>query len=149
VDYIKVDYHGTSIPLNQIATILAPEARLVIIQPWDKGALASIERAILKSELGLNPTNDGNMIRLVIPPLTEERRLAFVKRVQRRAEEGKIVIRNLRREAMEKLKGIEGRKEISQDDYNRASSQVQKLTDSFIAEVDQIAQGKETEIMEV
>jgi len=149
VDNIKVDYYGVPTPISQIATISAPEARLVVIQPWERSTLASIEKAILKSELGFNPTNDGNVIRLVIPPLTQERRLELVKVVRRRAEEGKIALRNLRREAVEELRKIEKEKRISHDEYERGLAQLQKLIDSFTEEVDRIVRDKEAEVMEV
>ncbi len=149
VDHIKVDYYGVPTPISQIATISAPEARLVVVQPWERSTLASIEKAILKSELGLNPTNDRNVIRLVIPPLTEERRKELLKVVRRKAEEGKIALRNLRREAMEELRRIEKEKGISHDEYERGLTQLQKLTDSFIEEAERVAQDKEAEVMEV
>ena len=149
VEHIRVDYAGVPTPLNQIAGISAPEARLLVIQPWDKGSIHSIEKAILKSDLGLNPSSDGSVIRIEVPPLTEERRQELVKTVRRRIEEGRIAIRNLRREAMEELKGFEKNKDISQDEYKRALDQLQKLVDSFIAEAEQTGQGKEVELMEV
>jgi len=149
VDYIKVDYYGTPTPLNQIATISAPEARLLLIQPWDKNALSSIERAIQKSDLGLNPANDGNVIRLRIPQLSEERRRELVKVVHKRAEEGRIALRNIRRSALEELRELERKGEISQDEQKRAQEQLQRLTDSFIAEVDKVGEDKEAELLEV
>ena len=149
VEHIRVDYAGVPTPLNQIAGISAPGARLLVIQPWDKGSIHSIEKAILKSDLGLNPSSDGSVIRIEIPPLTEERRQELVKTVRRRIEEGRIAIRNLRREAMEELKGFEKNKDISQDEYKRALDQLQKLTDSFIAEAEQTGRDKEVELMEV
>ena len=144
VDHIKVDYHGVPTPLNQMATISAPEARLLLIQPWDRHALGSIEKAILKSELGLNPSNDGNVIRLRIPQLTEERRV-----VRKRAEESKVALRNIRRGALEEFRGLEQKKEISQDEQKRAQERLQELTDSFIEEVDRIGRDKEAELLEV
>ena len=149
VDYIKVDYYGHPTPLNQIATISAPEARVLLIQPWDRSCLPDIEKAILKSELGLNPTNDGTVIRLVLPPLTEERRKELVKIVKKRVEEGKIEIRNLRRGAVEELRRKEKAKEISQDEGKRALIQLQELTDSFIEEADRLGKDKEAEILEI
>ena len=149
VEHIKVDYYDTPTPLNQIATISVPEARLIVIQPWDRSILANIQKAILKSDLGLNPTNDGHVIRLVLSPPTEERRQELVKVIRKRLEERRIAIRNLRREAMEELKSLERNKEISQDEHERALSQLQKLTDGFIGEVDRIGQDKEAEIMEI
>jgi len=149
IEHIKVEYAGVPTPLNQLAGISAPEARLLVIQPWDRSSIHSIEKAILKSDLGLTPVNDGNVIRLNIPQLTEERRQELVKIVRKRVEEKKVVIRNLRREAMDELKGLEKNKEISQDEHKRAQTQLQKLTDSFIADTEQIGQDKEAELMEV
>jgi len=149
IDHIKVDYAGVPTPLNQIAGISAPEARLLVIQPWDRGSIRSIEKAILKSDLGLNPTSDGSVIRLNIPPLTEERRQELTRVVRRKVEERRIVIRNLRREVMDELKGLEKNKDISQDEHKRALDQLQKLTNSFIANAEQIGRDKEVELMEV
>ncbi len=149
VDYIKVDAYGVSTPLNQIATISTPEARLLLIQPWDRSTLASIEKAILQSDLGLNPTNDGTTIRLVIPLSTEERRKELGKIVRRRVEEERVTIRNLRRGAMEELRKLEAEKEVSQDENKRALDRLQKLTDSFIGKVDEVGRDKEAEIMEI
>jgi len=149
IEHIKVEYAGVPTPLNQLAGISAPEARLLVIQPWDRSSIHSIEKAILKSDLGLTPVNDGNVIRLNIPQLTEERRQELVKIVRKRVEEKKVVIRNLRREAMDELKGLEKNKDISQDEHKRAQTQLQKLTDSFIADTEQIGQDKEAELMEV
>jgi len=149
IEHIKVEYAGVPTPLNQIAGISAPGARLLVIQPWDKGGIRSIEKAILKSDLGLNPTSDGSIIRINIPPLTEERRQELTKTVRRRVEEGRIAIRNLRREAMEELKGFEKNKDISQDEYKRILDQLQKLTDSFIADAEQIGREKEVELTEI
>ena len=149
IERLKVEYAGVPTPLNQIAGIAAPEARLLVIQPWDRGNIPNIEKAILKSDLGLNPTNDGRIIRVNIPPLTEERRQELIKLVRSRVEERKIAIRNLRREAMDELKGLEKNKEISQDELKRTLDQLQKLTDSFIAETEQIGRDKETELIEV
>ena len=149
VDHIKVDAYGSPVPLNQIATISTPEARLLVIQPWDRNTLVNINKAILKSDLGINPINDGANIRLVIPPPTEERRKELVKVVRRRVEEARVALRNLRREAMEELRGLVRDKEISQDENERALEHLQKLTDSFVSQVVQIGQDKETEIMEI
>jgi len=149
VEHIRVDYAGVPTPLNQLASISAAEARLLIIQPWDKSVIHNIEKAILKSELGLNPAIGGDVIRLSIPPLSEERRQELIKVVRRRAEERRIVVRNLRQEAVTQLKTLEKNKEISQDEHKRALHQLQKLTDSFIASIDQIVQDKETELKEV
>jgi ribosome recycling factor len=149
VEYIKVDAYGVSTPLNQIATISVPEAKQLVIQPWDRSTLASIQKAILQSDLGLNPINDGTSIRLVIPPPTEERRKDLVKVVRRRVEEARVTIRNLRREAMEELKRLESEKEISQDENKRALDRLQKLTDSFVGKANEVGQDKEAEIMEI
>lgn len=145
----SVDYYGTLTPLNQLASITAPEARLIVVQPWDKQALQSIERAIQKSELGLNPASDGNIVRIPIPPLTEERRRELVKVVKQKVEQGRVAVRNVRRDEVDKLRTMEKNKELSQDEARRAQEQVQKLTDKHIGEMDRLGQGKETEIMEV
>jgi len=149
IEHLKVEYAGAPLPLNQIAGISAPAARLLVIQPWDRSSISSIEKAIQKSDLGLNPINDGNVIRLNIPELTEERRQELTKMVRRRVEERKVVIRNLRREAINELKRLEKTEGVSQDEYKRALDNLQKLTDSFIADIDHIGQDKETELMEV
>jgi ribosome recycling factor len=149
IEHIKVDYAGVPTPLNQIAGISAPGARLLVIQPWDRSTIPGIEKAILKSELGLNPTSDGNVIRLNLPPLSEERRQELTKVVRKRVEERKIVIRSLRHEVMGEFKGLEKNKDISQDEHKHALDQLQQLTDSFIADVEQIGQDKEAELMEV
>jgi len=132
IEHIKVEYAGVPTPLNQMAGISAPEARLLVIQPWDPGSIHSIEKAILKSDLGLNPVSDSNVIRLNIPPLSEERRQELIKIVRRKIEERRIVIRNLRREAMDELKELEKNKDISQDEHKRTLSQLQRLTHSFM-----------------
>jgi len=149
VEHIKVEYAGVPTPLNQIAGISVPEARLLVVQPWDRNSLHEIEKAILKSDLGLNPSNDGNVIRLRIPPLSEERRQELIKAVHRRIEEGRIAIRNVRRDALEELKKSEKSREISQDELKRALDQLQKLTDGFIAKAEQVGKDKEAELMEV
>ena len=149
VEHIKIEYAGVLTPLNQIASISAPEARLLIIQPWDRDSLPSIKQAISKSDLRLNPSDDGKIIRLNIPPLSEERRQELTKIVHRRVEERKVAIRNLRHEAMDKLKKLEKNKDISQDEHKRALDQLQKLTDSFITDAEEIGQDKEVELMEV
>lgn len=149
IEHIKVEYAGVPTPLNQIAGISAPEASLLVIQPWDRSSLPSIEKAILKSDLGLNPASDGNVIRLSLPPLSEERRQELTRVVRKRVEERKIAIRNLRHEAVAELKGLEKNKGLSQDEHRRALDQLQKLTDSFTSDIEQIAQDKEAELMEV
>jgi ribosome recycling factor len=149
VEHIHVEYAGTPLPLNQLAGISAPEAGLLLIQPWDKNSLRDIEKAILTSELGLNPTNDGNIIRIAIPPLSEERRQELIKIVHRRTEERRIAIRNLRHEALNELKKLEKDKEISQDELKRGQDQLQKLTDFHILEAEKLSQNKEQELTEV
>ena len=149
IDHIKVDYAGVHTSLNQIAGISAPEVRLLVIQPWDRSSIRNIEKAILQSDLGLNPVSDGNVIRLNIPPLTEERRQGLTRAVRRKVEEKRIVIRSLRHEAMNELKKLEKNKDISQDEHKRALDRLQKLTDSFIANAEQIGRDKEAELMEV
>ena len=148
VSNIRVDYHGVPVPVNQIASITVPEASMLMIQPWERDILPSIEKAILKSDLGLTPTNDGNVIRLVIPQLTEERRNQLVKMVGKRVEEGKVAVRNVRREGLEKLRKLKDSKELSEDEQKRALGRLQQITDRFIEETDQIAKGKESELLE-
>jgi ribosome recycling factor len=149
VDHIRVDHYGTPMSLKELATISAPEARLLLIQPWDRKALHSIEKAIQKSDLGLNPTNDGNAIRIRIPELSEERRRELVKAVHKRAEEGRVALRNTRRSALEELRELEREKEISEDEGKRAQERLQQLTDGFIVEVNKKAEDKEAELLEV
>ncbi|HSR33443.1 MAG TPA: ribosome recycling factor [Anaerolineae bacterium] len=149
VEKLQVEYYGTMTPLNQVAGVAAPEPRLLVIRPWDPAALADIERAILKSDLGLTPMNDGNLIRLNIPRLTEERRRELVKVVARRVEDARVAVRNLRRDALQDLKEFEKEKMISEDDFFRGKDQVQDLTDEFIAEIDEIGKRKEEELMEI
>ncbi|MFC1990936.1 ribosome recycling factor [Chloroflexota bacterium] len=149
VEHIKVEYAGVPTPLNQLASISAPEARLLVIHPWDKGSVGDISKAILKSELGLNPSSDGIVIRISIPPLSEERRQELIRVVRKRVEERRVAVRNLRHEAMNELKELEKNKDISQDEHKRAQDQLQKLTDRFISDIEQIGRDKETELMEV
>jgi ribosome recycling factor len=149
VEHIKVEYAGVPTPLNQIANVSAPAARLLVIQPWDQSSISAIGKAILKSDLGLTPVNDGHVIRLNIPPLSEERRQELIKAVHKRVEDKKIAIRNLRREAMDELKKAEKSKDISQDEHKRALEQLQKLTDSSIADAEQVGRDKEAELTEV
>ncbi len=149
VEHIKVDYAGTSMPLIQLAGISAPEASLLVIQPWDKGSIRAIEKAITTSELGLNPSNDGNIIRIPIPPLSEERRKELIKIVHHRAEERRVALRGIRHDAMDELKRLERDKEISQDEHKRAMDQLQKLTDVHMAEIEKLSQDKEKELLEV
>lgn len=149
VEHIKLDYYGVSTPLSSVATVSVPEARLLVIQPYDKNALGAIEKAILKSDLGLTPASDGRVIRLPIPQLTEERRKELIKVVRKKVEEGRVILRNLRRDAADELKEMEKKKEISEDDLKRAQERLQKLTDSIIADADKVGQGKEAELMEI
>ena len=149
VEHIIVEYTGVPTPLNQLASISVPGAKYLVIQPWDRGSIQSIEKAILRSDLGLTPTSDGSIIRLNIPPLSEERRQELIRLVHRKVEEGRIAIRNLRRDAMEELKQLEKNREISQDELKRALGKLQKLTDTFIANAGQVGQDKEAELMEV
>jgi len=148
VEHIRVDYYGTPTPLNQLAGISAPDAKMIIIQPWDKQVLQAIDKAIRKSDLGLNPSSDGNVIRLMIPSLTEERRKDLVKVVRKRVEEGRVAVRNIRREALEKLREMQKEKEISEDDEKRALTQLQALTDKFIESVNKLGENKEQEVLE-
>jgi ribosome recycling factor len=148
-DDIRVDYYGTSTPLKQVATLSVPESRLIIIQPWDPHTIGEIEKAILKSELGVTPATDGKIIRIAIPRLTEERRKELVKIVRKMGEQGKVAIRNIRREANETLKDMEGKKLISEDELHQNMETVQKTTDSFIRKVDDALGEKEKEILEI
>jgi len=149
LEHIMVDYYGASTPLNQLATLSAPEPRLLVIQPFDRSAMAEIEKAILKSDLGLTPNNDGKIIRIPIPQLTEERRKELVKHVKKIAEEYRVSVRNHRRLAIEQLKEAEKKKEITADDVKHGQDRVQKMTDEFIARIDKIIKAKEDEVMEV
>lgn len=149
LDGIVVDYYGTPTPLNQLATLTVPESRLIAIQPWDKSQLGIIEKAIQRSDLGLTPVNDGKLIRLAIPLLTEERRKDLVKQVKKIGEDIKIALRNIRREGNDSLKSQEKAKKITEDDLRRGQEQMQKITDGFIAKVDDLLQSKEREVMEV
>jgi ribosome recycling factor len=148
-DDIRVDYYGTPTPLNQMATLSVPESRLIIIQPWDPNTIGEIEKAILKSELGVTPTTDGKIIRITIPRLTEERRRELVKIVRKMGEQGKVAIRNIRRDANENLKDMEGEKLISKDELHQNMETVQKTTDSFIQKIDDVLGEKEKEILEI
>ncbi len=149
LDKLTIDYYGSPTPVNQVAGISIPEARLIMIQPYDKSVLGDIEKAILKSDLGLSPSNDGSVIRLAVPALTEERRKDLVKQVKKEAEEAKVGIRNIRRDANDEFKKLEKKSEITVDDLRGYSDDVQKLTDDNIAKIDQMAKDKEKEIMEV
>jgi len=149
LDGIKVDYYGTPTPLGQVATLSVPESRQILIQPWEQRIIPDIEKAIMKSDLGLTPTNDGKTIRLNIPPLTEERRKELVKVIKKKAEEARVAVRNIRRDINEEIKKLEKEKHISEDDTKKSLEEVQKLTDSFIKKIDEILEHKEKEIMEV
>ncbi|NIA29254.1 MAG: ribosome recycling factor [Actinobacteria bacterium] len=149
LDSIIVDYYGSKVPLKQVANVSAPEPRLLVVQPWEKSLLSEIEKEILKSDLGLNPANDGIVIRIPIPQLTEERRQALVKVAKKVGEDGKIAIRNIRRDANEKLKKAEKDHDISEDSMHTAQDDVQKLTDDFIKKIDEILTFKEKEILEI
>ena len=149
LDPIRVDYWGTPTPINQMAAISVTEARILVIQPWDKSALKLIEKAIQASDLGINPQNDGVVIRLTFPPLTEERRKALTKDVKSLAEGSKVAVRNIRRDAIEKLKAMKKAGDLTEDDLSDAEKEVQKLTDDFIKQVDAVAEKKEEEIMAI
>lgn len=149
LDSIRVDYWGVPTPVNQMAAVSVAEARILVIQPWDKSALKLIEKAIQTSDIGINPQNDGSIIRLTFPPLTEERRKTLVKDVKATAENSKVAIRNIRRDAIEKLKTMKKNSEITEDDLKYGETEVQKITDDFIKQVDSVAAAKEAEIMEI
>ncbi|MFW5791653.1 MAG: ribosome recycling factor [Desulfohalobiaceae bacterium] len=149
VEGVTVDYYNTPTPLNQLASISIPDSRTIAIQPWDRSAIGNVERAIMKSDLGLNPVNDGNIIRINIPSLTEERRKDLVKVAKKYTEETKIAIRNIRRDANETLKKMKSDKEISEDEMHKGQEEVQAVTDEFVAKADEVLAEKEREIMEI
>jgi ribosome recycling factor len=149
LDRLTVEYYGTSVPLNQLASFSVPEPRLLVVQPFDKGAIASIEKTIMGSDLGLTPSNDGNVIRLAFPPLTEERRRELTKLAKERGEEGRVAVRNVRRHAKETIERLEREHQISEDDMKRGEKELQRLTDQFVGEVDRILEHKEKELLEV
>lgn len=149
LDRLSIDYYGAPTPVNQLAGISVPEARLLVIQPYDKSVLGEIEKAILKSDLGLTPSNDGNIIRLTIPQLTEERRKELVKVIKKDSEEAKVAVRNIRRDANDDLKKLEKGGEITEDELRGYSEDIQKLTDEYISKIDQITKEKEKEVLEV
>jgi ribosome recycling factor len=149
LDDIKVDYYGTPTPLNQVGALAVPESRLITIQPWEKNLIGEIEKAILKSDLGLNPSSDGQLIRLAFPPLTEDRRKEMVKQVKRMGEDAKVVVRNCRREANDNLKQLEKDKDITEDDLKRGEKEVQDVTDDFVGRIDQVLTEKEKDLMEI
>ena len=148
-DKIRVDYYGEKTPLNQVANISTPEARLIVIQPWDKNLIGEIEKAIRSSELSLNPSNDGKVIRISIPPLTEERRKELVKLAKNQAEQSRVAVRNIRRDGNDEFKKLLKEGKLSEDEETKSSEELQKLTDSYIAKVNQVLEKKEKEIMEV
>lgn len=148
VDGIRVDYYGSATPLSQLATLTIPDPRTIVIQPWDTSAVGEIEKAILKSDLGLTPMNDGKAIRINIPPLTAERRRDLVKVVKKRAEESKVALRNIRRDINEKIKDLKKDKKVSEDDQFRAQDEIQKITDDYVKKIDAVYGAKEKEILE-
>ncbi len=149
LDAIKVNYYGQQVPLKQVCNIAVPDARLITVQPWDKTLVPEVEKSIQASELGLNPQSDGTLIRLPIPPLTEERRRELVKAVKRIGEDSRIAIRNIRRDANDRVKKLEKAHEVSEDEMHANQEEVQKLTDKYISEIDEIISAKEKEIMEI
>ena len=149
VENIMVDYYGSATPIIQLATITNPDAQTILLQPWDKGSVSDIEKSLSTSELGFNPSNDGNMITIPIPPLTQERRIEMVKVLKKRTEESKVSIRNIRRDGIDSLKKLEKNKEISQDNQKRLQDQLQKVTDTHIGAVDEIFSNKEKDIMQI
>jgi ribosome recycling factor len=149
LDRIQVDYYGSPTPINGVANISAPDPRMVLVQPWDRTMLGPIEKAIQKSDLGINPTNDGQVIRLVLPQLTEERRKELVKQVHHRAEEARVAVRNCRRDALDHLRKAEKDGGVSKEDETRAQDRLQKITDQYVKRVDEVSRKKETEVMEV
>ncbi|MDY0269820.1 ribosome recycling factor [Trichloromonas sp.] len=149
LDDVRVDYYGTPTPLNQLGTLAIPEPRLITIQPWEKKLLPEIEKAIFKADLGLTPTSDGQLIRMVIPALTEDRRKEMVKMLKRMAEDAKVAVRNIRREANDAVKKLAKDKEISEDDAKRVEKEIQDLTDKFVARTDEVVAVKEKEVMEI
>jgi ribosome recycling factor len=149
LDRVEVEYYGSMVPISQVGNISAPEPRIILIQPWEKSSLKTIEKAILKSDLGLTPSNDGAVIRLIIPELTEETRKNLVKNVKKSGEEAKVAVRSIRRDSNDKIKVLKKNSEISEDDMKKAEDDIQKKTDNFIKEIDKIVESKEKEIMSV
>ena len=149
VENVPVDYYGTPTPLNQLATITVPEARLIVIQPYDRQAMQNIEKGLQRSDTGLNPSSDGSVIRVAVPPLTQERRREIVRVLKRKVEDSKVAVRNVRRDALERLRSMEKDKSLSQDENRRAQERLQKSTDSHISELDKVSSAKEAEIMQV
>ncbi len=149
VENIKIDYYGTPTPLKQLAQITTPEARLILIHPWDRSTIRAIERALQQSELGVNPTNDGTLIRIVLPPLSEERRRELAKVVRQRVEQARVAVRNVRRDAHDHLRRLEKEHQISEDELKRAEQELQKLTDSYITEIERLGEAKEEEVLQI
>ncbi len=149
IDHLPVEVYGDHMPMNQVASIGAPEPRLLLVQPWDRGNISAIERALQRSDLGLNPSNDGQVIRVPVPALNEERRREFVKLVRQRAEEARVAVRNIRRDDMDQMRRLEHEGELSEDQAQRAHTQLQRLTDRFIEQVEEVARRKEAELLEV
>ncbi len=149
VEHLRVDYYGAPTPLNQLATISTPDARLIVIQPYDRGAMGGIEKAILKSDLGLTPSNDGTVIRLSIPPLTEDRRRELAKHVRKRVEDARVAVRNVRRDIHDHMRKLEHEHTISQDDLHRSETELQKLTDEQVKEIDKVGEAKEQELLAI
>ena len=149
IERLQVEYYGTSVPLNQLASTSVPESRMLVIQPFDRTAMAAIEKSIMASDLGLTPSNDGNVIRLAFPPLTQERRRDLIKLAHQRSEDGRVAVRNVRRHSKETMERLERDHEISEDDLKRAEKELQRLTDQYIAEIDQLLEHKEKELTEV
>jgi len=149
IEHLRVDYYGAPTPLNQLATISVPEPRLLVIQPWDRQSLGAIEKAIHKADLGLNPINDGNIIRLAIPQLTEERRKELVTVVRKKVEEGRVAVRNVRRDCHDELRRLQREKEVSEDAQYRGQDELQKVTDGFIQEIERVGEEKEAELLAV
>ncbi|MBP3330547.1 MAG: ribosome recycling factor [Clostridia bacterium] len=149
LDRVSVDYYGSPTPINQLATVSVAEARILNIQPWDKSVLTAIEKAIQTSDIGINPTNDGSIIRLVFPPLTEDRRKEIVKDIKKKAEDSKVAVRSIRRDAIDKLKKKQKNSEITEDDLANGEDKIQKFTDEYIKKIDDKAKDKEKEVMEI
>jgi len=149
LDTVKVDAYGSLMPINQVGTVTAPEARMLVVQPWDKSLIKAIEKALRESDLGLNPSNDGSVIRIPIPPLTEERRKEYVRLLHKLAEEGRVAVRNVRRDANDEVKHRQKDEGLSEDDIRREQAEVQKLTDQFIVRIEELLKHKEAEVMEV
>lgn len=149
LDTVRVDAYGSKVPINQVATVSTPEPRLIVVQPWDKSVMVNVERAIQAADLGLNPSSDGNLIRVPIPPLSEERRKDMVRLLHKMAEEGRVSVRHARQEANKELKQLEHDHEISEDEAHRQMTEVQTMTDEYVARIDELMQAKEAEVMEV